>query len=177
MAFDFGMSRIGVAIGDSVLQIPHPVVVITGKNKFEKFAKIQQLVDKWHPELFVVGIPEAGGGVQMAEDKFCLHPNDSSDGNLENLVSSSGIRRDDSANTFINQEKLQLITNIKRFSNRLKEKFKLDVKFVNEEYSSAMASSKLHEQNIFAKKQKDKLDAMSATIILQRYFDVNPKAK
>lgn len=134
MAFDFGMSRIGIAIGDVSLKIPHPLATITGKNKFEKFAKIRELVDKWQPQLFVVGVPVTDTDV-------------------------------------ISSEKAQLITNIKRFSNRLIENFKIDVAFVNEEYSSSIASTKLNEQNIFAKNQKDKLDAMAATIILQRYFD------
>ena len=134
MAFDFGMSRIGVAIGDAKLKIPHPITTVTGKNKFEKFAKIRELVDKWQPELFVVGIP-----LQNAEE--------------------------------MDKDKLQLITNIRRFSNRLKESFKLQVEFVSEEYSSSIAADKLKEQNIFAYQQKDKLDAVAATIILTRYFD------
>lgn len=134
MAFDFGLSRIGVAIGDVSVKIPHPLATITGKNKFEKFAKIRELVDKWQPQKFLVGIP-------------------STDTEIASL------------------DKAQLITNIKRFSNRLTENFKIDVTFIDEEYSSFLASSKLKEQNIFAKKQKDKLDAIAASIILQRYFD------
>ena len=59
LAFDFGMTRIGVAVGNTLLKIPHPQDTITGRNKFEKFAQIQQLVDKWKPTKFVVGIPSA----------------------------------------------------------------------------------------------------------------------
>lgn len=134
IAFDFGMSRIGIAIGDGYLKIPHPLATVTGKNKFEKFAKIRDLVEKWQPQKFVVGIPSENSEILSAN-------------------------------------KAQLITNIKRFSNRLKENFKIDVEFVNEEYSSFIASSKLNEQKVFALNQKDKVDAMAATIILQRYFD------
>lgn len=134
MAFDFGMSRIGVAIGDGFLKIPHPLATVTGKNKFEKFAKIRELVEKWQPQKFIVGMP--------CEDSEEL-----------------------------SIDKTQLITNIKRFSNRLKENFRIDVEFVNEEYSSFIASLKLNEQKVFAINQKDKLDAMAATVILQRYFD------
>lgn len=137
MAFDFGMTRIGVAIGDSLLKIPHPIAVITGKNKFEKFAKIKELVEKWQPTLFVVGIP-------IDEEE---------------------------SNPIQNPDKVQLTINIKRFSNRLKEQFKLDVTLVNEEYSSVTAASKLNEQRVYAENQKDKLDALAATVILQRYFD------
>lgn len=168
MAFDFGMTRIGVAVGDSVLRIPHPIAVVSGKNKFEKFAKIKDLVDKWQPTLFIVGIPEN-------EQEF--ENSDNTANNTKVYCHSSSQQRSASANATrmdsrqVRSDKIQLITNIKRFSNRLKEQFKLPVTFVNEEYSSSMASSKLNEQSVFAMKQKDKLDAVSATVILQHYFD------
>jgi putative holliday junction resolvase len=57
MAFDFGITRIGVAIGNTLLKIPHPLDVISGKNKFDKLDKIAKLVEKWQPTLFVVGLP------------------------------------------------------------------------------------------------------------------------
>lgn len=159
MAFDFGMSRIGVAIGDSLLKICHPIAVISGKNKFEKLAKIRDLVNKWQPALFVVGTPKNEGDsvAYLVPAKPQNHQS-----NLQNM---------DSYPSEKDKERIQLITNIKRFSNRLQEQFKLKVEFVNEEYSSLMAASKLNEQAVFARQQKDKLDAVAATIILQRYFD------
>ncbi len=57
MAFDFGESRIGVAVGNTLLKIPHPVATITGRNKFEKLDKIKKLVESWQPKQFVVGMP------------------------------------------------------------------------------------------------------------------------
>ena len=57
MAFDFGVTRIGVAIGNTLLKIPHPLDVVSGKNKFDKLDKIAKLVEKWQPNLFVVGMP------------------------------------------------------------------------------------------------------------------------
>ena len=39
MAFDFGMQRIGVAIGNTQLKIPHPIDTVIGKSKFEKMDK------------------------------------------------------------------------------------------------------------------------------------------
>ncbi len=59
MAFDFGESRIGVAVANTLLQIPHPLATITGKNKFEKFDKIAKLIDKWRPSELIVGMPSA----------------------------------------------------------------------------------------------------------------------
>jgi putative Holliday junction resolvase len=57
MAFDFGLERIGVAIGNSLLKIPHPLVTISGQNKYDKLDKIADLIAKWQPQLLVVGIP------------------------------------------------------------------------------------------------------------------------
>lgn len=62
MSFDFGLNRIGVATGNIQLKIPHPLTTITGQNKFEKLDKIAALVDKWKPQLFIVGKPLTGGG-------------------------------------------------------------------------------------------------------------------
>lgn len=157
MAFDFGMSRIGVAFGNSLLKIPHPLGIISGKNKFEKFEKIGALVAKWQPNLFVVGVP-------CSEDSAAIP------GHM--LIAAPAIQ-DNGGLRSSSPEKQQLITNIKKFANRLQANFNLQVNFVNEEYSSALAATKLKEQNVFALKQKDKLDALAAMEILQRYFDEN----
>lgn len=57
MAFDYGETRIGVAIGNTSLKIPHPVETIVGRNKFDKLDKIAKLIDKWKPSHLVVGKP------------------------------------------------------------------------------------------------------------------------
>ncbi|MBP9742587.1 MAG: Holliday junction resolvase RuvX [Burkholderiales bacterium] len=57
MAFDFGQARIGVAIGNTLLKIPHPLTTISGHNKFDKLAKIAKLIEEWRPVLLVVGMP------------------------------------------------------------------------------------------------------------------------
>ena len=128
MAFDFGTTRIGVAIGNTLLKIPHPLDVITGKNKFDKLDKITKLVEKWQPNLFIVGLPSGSA------DK-------------ENLLSQ-----------------------IKKFANRLQHRFKYPVEFVNEDYTSSAASQHLDEQFIYGYVQKSKLDQLAACEILTRYF-------
>ena len=64
MAFDFGLERIGVAIGNTLLKIPHPLITITGKNKYLKLEQIEVLVDKWQPSLFIVGMPIIQDGAE-----------------------------------------------------------------------------------------------------------------
>ena len=62
MSFDFGLIRIGVAISNTELKIPHPVDLITGRNKFEKMDKIAKLIQEWRPEHLVVGMPSSSEG-------------------------------------------------------------------------------------------------------------------
>lgn len=66
MAFDFGLKRIGVAIGDTEIKIPHPLTTISGKNKKDKLEQIIKLVNYWQPVHFVVGLPS------FSEDKVEL---------------------------------------------------------------------------------------------------------
>ncbi len=128
MAFDFGESRIGSAVGNTLLKIPHPLTTISGHNKFERFAKIGKLIDEWRPVLLVIGMPS----------------------NPEN--------------------KELFIQSIIRFSNRLKNNFKLPVSFLDEDYTSQEAVNLLKEQGIYGKAQKGKLDSLAACGILQTYF-------
>ncbi len=63
MAFDFGLERIGVAIGNTMLKIPHPLTTITGNNKYVKLEQIAVLIEKWNPQLLVVGMPSMNADV------------------------------------------------------------------------------------------------------------------
>jgi putative Holliday junction resolvase len=150
MAFDFGMQRIGVAIGNTQLKIPHPIDTVIGKSKFEKMDKIAKLIDKWKPALLVVGIPSA---------------------TKESLLVVSDAKDSDAAQEITNA-KAELLNSIRRFSNRLTAKFKLPVELINEDYSSSIASYKLNEQTIRGIAQKVRLDTIAACVILQFYFDL-----
>ncbi|MTD32884.1 Holliday junction resolvase RuvX [Paludibacterium denitrificans] len=66
LAFDFGERRIGVAVGESLLGIAHPLVTIDSNVNDERFAIISQLIDEWHPTDLVVGLPMHGDGTEHA---------------------------------------------------------------------------------------------------------------
>jgi putative holliday junction resolvase len=57
MAFDFGEKRIGVATGETMLKVAHPLTTINGEENEIKFTQIAQLVQEWRPALLVVGLP------------------------------------------------------------------------------------------------------------------------
>ncbi len=57
IAFDFGLKRIGVAVGNTVLRQATPLAVIEAARNENKFAAITRLLDEWQPSTMVVGLP------------------------------------------------------------------------------------------------------------------------
>ncbi len=56
LAFDFGLKRIGVAVGEPELRSAHPLPAVSG------FEEIQSLISEWRPAHLVVGLPIAEQG-------------------------------------------------------------------------------------------------------------------
>jgi putative Holliday junction resolvase len=57
LAFDFGVKRIGVAIGNTMLCQAEPLKVINAIDNDTRFAAIQKLLDEWTPAKLIVGLP------------------------------------------------------------------------------------------------------------------------
>ena len=67
LAFDFGLKRIGVAVGEPELHTAHPLPAVC------RFDEIQPLIAEWQPAALVVGLPtsvrgEAHQMTRQAED-------------------------------------------------------------------------------------------------------------
>lgn len=62
LAFDFGQSRIGVAIGNNMLGIARSLMTIDSEVTERRFAVIAQLIETWKPVLIVVGLPMNSDG-------------------------------------------------------------------------------------------------------------------
>nr|WP_315398314.1 Holliday junction resolvase RuvX [uncultured Duganella sp.] len=56
-AFDFGVKRIGVAMGNTMIRQAQPVKVISAVDSATRFADIAALLDEWQPDRLVVGLP------------------------------------------------------------------------------------------------------------------------
>lgn len=67
LAFDFGTRKIGVAVGNTVVRVAHPLTTIVGEANAQRFAAIDALVAEWEPGALVVGRPlaEDGAGQEM----------------------------------------------------------------------------------------------------------------
>lgn len=57
LAFDFGTKRIGVAIGQPVTKMARPLITLSAKGGMPHWDQLTQLVKRWQPQEFVVGIP------------------------------------------------------------------------------------------------------------------------
>ena len=57
LAFDFGEKRIGVATGETLLKVAHPLTTIAAEENEVKFAQVGALIAEWRPALLVVGLP------------------------------------------------------------------------------------------------------------------------
>ena len=51
LAFDFGLKRIGIAVGEPELGTAHPLPAVS------RFEEIQLLIARWQPAALVVGLP------------------------------------------------------------------------------------------------------------------------
>ena len=57
LAFDFGEKRIGVAVGETMLKVAHPLLTIDSETNEGRFTQIANIVQEWRPSLLVVGLP------------------------------------------------------------------------------------------------------------------------
>lgn len=71
MAFDFGLKRIGVAVGNSLLKQATPLKVIEAPTNDGKFAAIGALLQEWQPDLVVVGLPLHPDGAEHEMSLRC----------------------------------------------------------------------------------------------------------
>lgn len=66
LAFDFGEKRIGVAVGEHLLGIAHPLATIDSEANDERFRQIAALIAEWRPTLLIVGLPLSVDGEEHA---------------------------------------------------------------------------------------------------------------
>ena len=62
LGFDFGEVRIGVAVGERLVALAHPLETLATPNNDERFARIATLLHDWQPEGLVVGLPTHADG-------------------------------------------------------------------------------------------------------------------
>ena len=57
LGFDFGLKRIGVAVGQGVTGSASALTTLTAVNQTTDWSGIERLLGEWKPQLLVVGLP------------------------------------------------------------------------------------------------------------------------
>ena len=70
-AFDFGLQRIGVAMGNTLLRTAQPVTVIQAPDNASRFGAIEALLKEWAPARLVVGLPMHPDGTEHEMTARC----------------------------------------------------------------------------------------------------------
>jgi putative holliday junction resolvase len=74
LAFDFGLRRIGTAVGQDLTGTAQALTVVAVRNGQVDWEAIAHLVDTWQPDLFVLGRPHTADGtphpLHAAIDRF-----------------------------------------------------------------------------------------------------------
>ena len=71
LAFDFGIKRIGVAVGECLLGRARAIDTIRAEDNEARFAAIAALIAEWQPALLVVGLPLALDGSEHDMSSRC----------------------------------------------------------------------------------------------------------
>ena len=72
LAFDFGLRRIGVAVGQSVTGSASPLGVVANRETGIDFDAIAKLIREWRPTELVVGLPAHADGSESEMQKPVL---------------------------------------------------------------------------------------------------------
>lgn len=71
LAFDFGLKRIGVAVGEEFQKFAHSLATIRAETNIARFEAIARLIHEWQPSRLVVGLPFGLDGSEHEMTKRC----------------------------------------------------------------------------------------------------------
>jgi putative Holliday junction resolvase len=103
LGFDFGLRRIGVAVGQDVTETAAPVATLPAKEGQPEWTRVARLLEDWLPAALVVGLPYRTDGssqpitarakrfARQLEDRFGL-PVHTIDESLTSRAAASELR-------------------------------------------------------------------------------------
>lgn len=71
LCFDYGLKKIGVAIGNTLTCHAHPLTILRPVTKIERFTQIEDLLKQWQPSAVVVGLPLTVDGAEQYASLRC----------------------------------------------------------------------------------------------------------
>lgn len=66
LGFDFGLRRIGVAVGQTITRTASPEAIVQSRDGQPDWEHITRLFDAWQPQAIVVGLPMRLNGEEQA---------------------------------------------------------------------------------------------------------------
>ena len=66
IAFDFGLKRIGVAVGQTITKTARPLMTLQAKEGVPDWEQVSQLVKRFEPRVWVVGMPLTMDGKEQS---------------------------------------------------------------------------------------------------------------
>lgn len=69
LGFDFGLKKIGVAVGQFVTKTASPLLFISAKHGKPDWLQVEKIIKEWRPKCLVVGWPKAVDGQELSVTK------------------------------------------------------------------------------------------------------------
>lgn len=71
IALDYGLARIGVAVGNMLTKTARPLRIISWKTNEQKWKELSSLLTEWQPAVIVVGVPSHKDGAPNTMTPVC----------------------------------------------------------------------------------------------------------
>lgn len=71
LCFDYGLKRIGVAVGNLLTQTARPLSVVHWSTNEQKWKAVLACVSEWKPDVIVVGVPFHDDGNPNSMTEVC----------------------------------------------------------------------------------------------------------
>lgn len=71
LAFDFGLARTGVAVGNTLTGTARALAIIDSPTNDARWQGIAPLIEEWQPAFLVVGVPRMGDGTPSTLTERC----------------------------------------------------------------------------------------------------------
>lgn len=71
LAFDYGLKKIGVAIGNTLIRHARPLSILQPVTRVQRFEQIEALLQQWQPDAVVIGVPLTAEGTEQHASLRC----------------------------------------------------------------------------------------------------------